>query len=100
VTRRHTKAANLRVLDRRSRCVSGIRRASRFDKQQVHFLLCEWPVLDAPGYHVEIARAQPYRARSAAGRRHAHAYIGRLPFRDPADAEKFIDGLRKASLVK
>jgi adenylate cyclase len=30
----------------------------------------------------------------------AAAHIGRLPFRNPADAEKFIDGLRKASLVE
>jgi adenylate cyclase len=30
----------------------------------------------------------------------AAAHIGRLPFRDPTDAEKFIDGLRKASLIE
>ena len=28
------------------------------------------------------------------------AHIGRLPFKDPADAEKFIDGLRKAELAE
>ena len=27
-------------------------------------------------------------------------HFGRLPFREPADAEKFTDGLRKADLAK
>jgi adenylate cyclase len=27
-------------------------------------------------------------------------HVGRLPFRDPADAEKFTDGLRKTDLAK
>ena len=27
-------------------------------------------------------------------------HIGRLPFKDPADAEKITDGLRKAGLVE
>ena len=28
------------------------------------------------------------------------AHIGRLPFKDPADADKFTDGLRKAGLAE
>jgi hypothetical protein len=41
-----------RSLNSGSRCVSAVRRASRFDKQEVHLLLGDRPVLDAPRHHV------------------------------------------------
>ena len=45
------------------------------------------------------------RARSGASSRRSILdtlvdHFGRLPFREPADAEKFTDGLRKADLAK
>ena len=30
----------------------------------------------------------------------AEAHIGRLPFKDPTDAERFIEGLQKANLAE